>query len=148
MEASMEALHTSQVPQPTWLFKSGGDPVYSIHPQKQLWLPTTPDFCLHISHFDRLYMFLKSIIHFQALLPPYNKTQEAFSGLHTPLAHFASSLWWNVSKVTSLCGRSVMVQRRGWQNGNPKVWRTGLTWVGARDTCVSKKSIKTYILWL
>ena len=44
---------------------------------------------------------------------------EKHSGLHTPLTHFAS----NVSKVTSLCGHSVTVQRR-WYIGNSKVWRT------------------------
>ena len=96
---------------------------------------------LFASHFDRLYMFLKSIaaiIHFRALLPPYNPTREAFRPPYTPgsfrLITLIKCLKGHKSLRTFCDGPETLTE---WKSES--VTDLHLTWVGARDTCVSKK---------
>ena len=90
--------------------------------------------------------FHVSIFFCRALLPSYisehcclHTTQpEKHSGLHTLLDHFASSLWSNVWKATSLCGVRTLCDGPETPparvvTSQPTDWPTDpLPWVGSR----------------
>ena len=119
-------------------------------PPEAIMTSNNPRF-LFASHFDRLYMFLKSIaaiIHFRALLPPdelnspYNPSQEAFRPPYTPgsfrLIILIKCLKGHKSLRTLCDGDTDRMEIQ--KCVTDQATNQHLTWVGASDTCASKKA--------